>query len=155
MDQDEPQGSESELFKPVGFSIWMVAATFLCVIVASAVGIASTLHWPVLKEHGGWQLAIFVASALLSGVAVFPAARKLEAREAARLRARAKKPVSGVATSSLVFGILLFGCMGVLLVWFFLAGKANTGIKSLGFAIVALGIASACAHKLWRRIRRR
>jgi len=156
VDQDEPQGIESDLSKPLGFGIWTVAATFLCVIAASAIGIALTLHWPVLKDHGGWQLAIFAVSALALGVVVFPAARKLDAREAARRQARSRTSTpTGVPTSSLVLGLLLFGGVGVLLVWVLVAGKAEANMKSAGFALFALTVASACARMLWRRIRRR
>lgn len=155
MDQDEPQGIASELSKPVGFGTWALAATFLCVIVASAVVTASTLYWPLLKEHGGWQLAIFAASVLALGLFAFPAARRLDAREARR-QARSKASGSGgVPTSSLVLGLLLFGGMGVFLVWSLVAGSAKASIKSVGFACFALAVASACARMLWRRLRGR
>lgn len=156
MDQNEQQGIASELTKPLGFSIAMVAATFLCAIVAAAILIVSTLRWPVLGEHGGWQLAIFAGSALVLGVIAFPATRRLEARAAARRQARGKPPRStGVPTSSLILGMLLFGGMGVALLWLFVAGNTNAGLEILGFAVFSLAVASACARLLWQRFRQR
>ncbi|GAA3912457.1 hypothetical protein GCM10022229_01370 [Luteimonas lutimaris] len=156
MDQDEPKGLAAELTRPVGFGISMVAATFLCAILAAAILIVSTLHWPVLREHGDWQLAIFAGSALLLGVIVFPAARRLDARAAARRRARGTPPKpTGVPTSSLVLGMLLFGAMGAGLLWVFVAGRSNNGLDGLGLAVFSLTIASVCAGLLWRRFRRR
>lgn len=156
MNEDEPQDIATGLSRPVGFSIWMVAATFLCAILACAVAIVLTLHCPVLKEHGGWQLAVFAAVALVSGVVVFPAARKLEAREAARLQAQGKAPESaGAPTSSLVLGVLLFGGTGVFVLWPLLQGRMPDDPSALGAGIVSLVIGLACARMAWARMRGR
>lgn len=158
MEQDEPQDQDiaSELTKPVGFSIWMVAATFACVVLASVVVIAATLYWQVLKEHGGWQLAIFVGSVLVLGPVVFSAARKLEAREMARRQARGESPTpTRPPTSSLVVGVLLFGGGGVFLLWSVWQGYGSDKLDALGAAILSLGIGIACARLAWSRIRRR